>query len=139
MDKNTVSLSGVICSTPVLSKISHKTQQVEFYILIKEWYLNKDNHDDYKESRLKIEVLGKNSDHIARTFKNGQRVCVEGYLRQTGELITVRAFTVFNDYSALLCGKSVMQEILDDINTLNDLEKVKQLLEQRISAPVLKR
>lgn len=141
MDKNTVSLSGIVISKPVLSRVSERTQQAEFFLLVKEWYLNKDSKDDSRNSEFKIEVLGKNSDHIARTIDKGQRVCVEGYLRQQPNGVVVRAFTVFNDSSYLLCAKEAFQEVLFKLESdpSIDMDKLKTLLKERIREPVLRK
>lgn len=141
MDKNTVSLSGTVISRPVLSKVSERTQQAEFFLLVREWFLNKDGKDDSRKSEFKIEVLGKNSDNIARSVDKGQRVCVEGYLRQQPSGIVVRAFTVFDDNHYLLCAKEAFQEVLDriEIDPALTMEQLKTLLKERIKEPVLKK
>lgn len=139
MDKNTVSLSGIVISKPVLSRISQSIQQAEFFLLVKEWYLDREGKDVSRKSEFKIEVLGKNSDHIARTIDKGQRVCVEGYLRQQPDGVVVRAFTVFNDSGYLLCAKETIQELLKLSENVENLEQFKKLLQDRIKDPVLKK
>lgn len=139
MDRNATSLSGTIATKPILSRISKSTIQTEFTLVIKEWFSNKDGIDDNVESKIKIEMLGKNAEHIANTFNIGDRVCVEGFLRQGSTGVNVRAFSIFKDNYYAVTEKIVIKAILEKVRTMNTLEEVMNLLQEKANASVLKR
>ena len=99
MDVNKVWLSGIVVTTPILTKLSSKTPFATFTLQINEFFKDRSGKEVCRPNLVRIESLGRAAEVTASKIKRGRRYHVDGYLRQDlkdeRDDVRVRSFAIY--------------------------------------------
>lgn len=101
MDINKVLLSGVVVTDPVYSKADTQVAFATFSLKVAESYIDREGTLKSIYSIVEVESVGKLASVVIDTISQGNRVVIDGYLRQNQNeskgRLKVRTFAVTPD------------------------------------------
>lgn len=134
MDINKVWLSGLVVSSPILTRLQSKTPQSSFTLQVNEEFKDSVGDKKQKPNLIQIESLGKRAEITLDTIKQGGRFMVDGYLRRDMiegvEKMRVRSFAIYPDDSQdTFKYKEGIQQALEILKRSRDIPSAIKMLE----------
>jgi single-stranded DNA-binding protein len=137
-DINKVWLSGLVISSPVLTKLASRTPFTYFTMQVNERFVDRNGIAQFRPNLIRVESLGKSAEINVNKVKQGSRYTVDGYLRHDTidghESIRVRTFAVYLDDSVDSSNyREGLKRALEVLRKSRDLESAVEKIEEMIT------